>query len=44
MILALLDAGRTLLRVIPTLTRKQAFVTVTFPDRSDLTAVSEPLE
>jgi len=43
-ILALLHAGLTLLRVIPTLTRKQAFITVTFPDRSDLRAVSEPLE
>ena len=44
MILALLHAGLTLLRVILTLTRKQALVTVTFPDRSDLQAVSEPLE
>jgi hypothetical protein len=41
-ILALLDASRTLLRVIPTFTRKQALVTVTFPDGSDLQAVSEP--
>jgi len=42
--LALLHAGLTLLRVIQTLARKQAFVTVMPPDRSDLKAVSEPLE